>query len=70
MKPVVVITTVDGTLTRIYFTDDATAREFLLSMAAHIDSGKPIVITADTDYGNRSLVLNTANIVKAEVVAV
>lgn len=69
MNPVVVITTVDGTLTRIYFTDDAAAREFLLSMAAHVDSGKPIVITAETDYGNRSLMLNTANIVKAEVVA-
>lgn len=69
MKPVVVITTVDGTLTRIYFTDDAAAREFLLSMAAHVDSGKPIVITADTDYGSRTLMINTANIVKAEVVA-
>ena len=30
---------------------------------------KPIVITADTDYGNRTLMINTANIVKAEVVA-
>ena len=32
-------------------------------------SGKPIVITADTDYGSRTLMINTANIVKAEVVA-